>query len=128
VTETAAGRVAVARARCGAPFALPARAPLPAHARLGAFGLLRDGGLALAFSRPCGPAGRVADVAIRTAGGAWLQPVRVNRCGDPEPAVVDTTGRAVFVRSTGGVATWSSAPVRRCAHPRRRGGSQRSER
>jgi hypothetical protein len=58
---------------------------------------------------------------------AWLQPVRINRCGEPEPAV-DTTGRALFVASGGGNVTWTSAPVQRYTHPRRGGGSQRSGR
>jgi hypothetical protein len=128
VTESVAGKVAVARARCGTPFVAPAPAPLPSHARLGAFGLLRDGGLALAFSRPCGHGRRAADVVIRSVRGAWLAPVRVNRCGDPEPVLVDSTGRAVFVQSGGGLSTWSSAPVQRYAHARRGGGSQRSGR
>jgi hypothetical protein len=61
-----------------------------------------------------------------------MRTVRVDRCGDPdpdpEPVLVDSTGRAVFVRSGGGLATWSSAPVQRYAHARRGGGSQRSGR
>lgn len=128
VTETAAGKVGVARALRGAPFALPTPAPLPAHARLGGFGLLRDGALALISSRSCGAHRRVADVAIRGTRGAWLEPVRINRCGQAEPVVVDTTGRAVFVATAGGLSTWASAPVQRYAQPRRGGGSQRSGR
>jgi hypothetical protein len=128
VTQTGLGTVAVARARRGGPFAVPACAPLSPHARLGAFGLLRDGALALAYGRSCGLGARVADVAIRSARGTWLQPVRVNRCGDPEPVLVDSTGRAVFVHSGGRLATWSSAPVQRYAHALPTGGAQRSER
>jgi hypothetical protein len=85
-------------------------------------------GLALAFSRPCGQCGDVADVVIRSARGAWLTPVRVNRCGEPEPVIVDTTGRPVFVTDAAGLRTWSSVPVQRHAHPRRSEGSQRSGR
>jgi hypothetical protein len=84
-------------------------AALPSHARLGAFGVLRDGGLALAFGRPCGRGRHVADVVMRAARGAWLAPARVNRCGEPEPAIVDTPGRAVFVQSGDALANWSSA-------------------
>jgi hypothetical protein len=54
--------------------------------------------------------------------------VRINRCREREPVAVDTTGRAVFVASGGGIVTWTSAPVQRHTHPRRDGGSQRSGR
>jgi hypothetical protein len=66
--------------------------------------------------------------AVRTARGHWLAPVRVNRCGGPEPLAVDTTGRAVFVRAICGLRAWSSAPVQRHARPRAGGGAQRSGR
>jgi hypothetical protein len=128
ITVDRSGDVAVARTRRAAPFAAPSRAPLPAHARLGAFALLRDGALALAFTHVCAPADHTADVAVRTARGRWLAPVRVSRCGQPEPVAIDTTGRAVFVRAAGGLSAWSSAPVERYARPRRAAGGQRSGR
>jgi hypothetical protein len=43
--------------------------------------------------------------------------VGITRCGQPEPAIVDSTGRAVFVRAGGGVSAWSSAPVGRYTRP-----------
>jgi hypothetical protein len=128
VTESVARKVAVSRARRGAPFAVPAPAPLPRGARLGAFGLLRDGALALAFGRSCAPGARVADVAVLPARGAWREPVRVNRCGAPEPVLVDSTRRAVFVSTGAGVRAVSSAPIERYARRSWGGGSQRSGR
>jgi hypothetical protein len=128
VTVERNGRVAVARTRRGAPFAAPSRAPLPAHARLGAFAVLRDGALALAFSRACAPGERSSDVALRTAGGRWGAPVRVSPCGGPEPVLIDTTGRAVFVRAGGGLRAWSTPPVERYARARTSEGPRRSGR
>jgi hypothetical protein len=80
------------------------------------------------ISASCAPGDHTADVAVRTARGQWLAPVRVSRCGDPEPVALDTTGRAVFVRANGGLRAWSSAPVQRYARPHTREGPQRSGR
>ncbi len=128
VTRTAAGRIAVARAARGVPFGTLATAPLPAGARLGAFSVLRDGALALVSTRPCRTRARVADVVVRSVRGAWSAPVRVNRCGDPEPVEIDATGRALFIAAGPGVLAWSSAPVERYTRGSRGGRSQRSGR
>jgi hypothetical protein len=128
VAKTTSGRAMVARAVRGQPLGTPTAAPLPKGARLGAFGLLRDGALALAFSRTCARAERVSDVLLRPRNGPWRAPVRVSRCGGDEPVLVDGTGRAVFAQLGLGVVARSSAPIERYTGHSRGGRSQRSGR
>lgn len=128
VTKTTTGRVAVAGTPNRVQLGSPIPAPLPRGARLGAFGVLRDGAVAFAFSRPCAPGRRVSDVLVRRPGGPWAGPVRVAACGHPEPVLIDSSGRAIAVSRGARLIARTSAPVERYTRRHPQGGAQRSER
>jgi len=113
VTRTEAGLVAVARTTAGAAFPAPTAVGVPAASRRIATSVLRDGRLVLAYSRRCRPGAHGVDAIVAPAGGGpGGAPARITRCGDPSPAIVDRTGRAVFVaRRHGEIVAWNSAPL-----------------
>jgi hypothetical protein len=112
VTRTAAGAVAVARTTPDAPFAAPIAVELPARARRGPTTVLRDGRVVVAFSRPCRPGAHVSQAVVVAPSGAAAKPVRLSRCGDPSPVMIDRNGRAVFVAiRRGNLVGWATAPV-----------------
>jgi hypothetical protein len=128
VTKTTTGRVAVAGTPNRVPLGSPIPVPLPRGARLGAFGVLRTGAVAFAFSRPCAQGRRVSDVLVRRPGGPWEGPVRVAACGRTEPLLIDSSGRAVAVSRGARLVARTSAPIEHYTRGHRDRGSQRSGR
>ena len=106
VTRTAAGAVAVARTAPRSPWRCP---------RTRGVARRRCCAMAGSSSRSRAPAARAPTSPRRS----WWRPTRrppsaggLSHCGDPSPAMIDRTGRAVFVaRRNGDLVGWATAPM-----------------